>query len=111
MTQTHILKGKKLNRKELADSTRRMVQASVVGGRIVFQKKQYVLGQWYVQKKDVGHYRVMHNIGTTQYGVATSAAGLSIETKDLTDVGFDVFIKKDGEPHDADFHFAMNFPT
>lgn len=110
MTQTHILKSSKLSSTEVAKSTKAMVLGRVENKKISFPKGKHVKGQWYVQKKDIGHYRVVHNLNTLLYGVSVSSEEpLSIETKHLTEIAFEVFLSKNSEPYDATFSFALNF--
>lgn len=112
MTQTHILKGKssKIDIPELIESTKKAMRGIVAkDGR--FLKGHRPPGQWYVQRSSTGVYKIVHNQNRLDYGVSVGSLDepLSIETKHLVEHSFEVHIKKDGLPYDAQFVFALNF--
>lgn len=112
MTQNHFIRTNRsvVNPKALKGSTDNMFLGEVTqDGKLVKVKGPFL--QWYVQMHIPGIYRVVHNLNTTSYAVSASRMtndNLSIETSNLTDVSFDVKIKKDGEDVKMPFRFSLN---
>lgn len=94
---------------ELVASTKQMIRAEVTKeGRF---KEKPPSGQWYIRKVELGCYRVVHNINRKVYSVSVGSKeqGLTVLSSFLTDVDFEVTIRKDNQPYDATFVFALNF--
>lgn len=68
-------------------------------------------GQTGVRVNSQGNYTVIHNLNRLDYGVSVSLIKSegTIETKNLTDVSFDVEIKLGENLANLPFRFAINF--
>lgn len=111
MTQIHIFSSESegLSLSELVASTKQMIRAEVTkDGNF---KNTPPSSQWYVQKVELGHYRVVHNLNRKVYGVSVGSLeqGLVVRPSSFTEINFEVIITKDGQLYDASFVFALNF--
>jgi hypothetical protein len=112
MAQNHFIRSNKsiINPNKLKDSTDNMFSGEVSkDGELKKIKGPFL--QWYVQMHIPGVYRVVHNLGRTDYAVSASRMThdpLSLETSNLTDTYFDVKITQNGEDVKAPFRFSLN---